>query len=160
ELEALNLAQTLAVPGDADAVLLISPRTALPGPEVQALDDYLNKRKGKLVATIDPGIASGMDAELAKYGIRIDNDRLLARIRVMGVERPIATVLVNQFPNHPATASLSGYNLQLPDMRSLTLPVENTPEASRVSALLNAPKGYWGETNLTDKNPQPSAAES
>ncbi len=158
ELLPLNLADKQAIPQDADAVLLISPRTPLTAVEAQAVMDYLNSRKGKLALAVDPGAVSGLETALARYGMKFDNDRVLVRIRVMGVERSLATVLINRFSDQPITRGLAGYNLQMPNMRSLELPKPDAPEAVKVRPLLIAPEGYWGETNLADKNPQPDPA--
>lgn len=156
EVARLNLGETPDVPDDADAVIVAGPRVSLSVPEVQAITTYLDK-KGKLILLQDPQTTSGLEPLAQKYGIRIENDIVVARARLMGssTETIISTVTGTDFNgNNPISKSLAGYNLDISNARSLAL----LPDASggpnpKLSYLLKTPEGYWGETDFTTVPP-------
>lgn len=56
------------IPEQADAVLLIAPRRGLRGEALAALERYL-QRGGRLVAMLEPGVSSGLEELLARWGL-------------------------------------------------------------------------------------------
>lgn len=147
----LNLAESIDVPDDAQAVVIVGPRVALSVPETQSIQAYLDK-KGKIFLLQDPQTTSGLEALAQKYGIRIENNIVVARARVMGAktEAIISTVTGTDFnPKQPITQGLAGYNMDISGVRSLTLlPDAGGGPNPKVAYLLKTPQGYWGETDL------------
>lgn len=156
EVGRLNLAETMDVPDDAQALIIAGPRVPLSVPETQAIAAYLD-RKGKVILLQDPQMTSGLEALAQKYGLRIENDIVVARARLMGskAEAVISTVTGTNFnANHPVTNSLVGYNLDLSNARSLTmLPDAGGGPNPKVTFLLKTPDGYWGETDFVVNPP-------
>jgi ABC-2 type transport system permease protein len=68
EIHSVVSATLREVPGNAVAVLLISPRRRLLPHALEALERYL-ARGGRLVALLEPGIDSGVEELLAGWGI-------------------------------------------------------------------------------------------
>lgn len=156
EVAKLNLADTMDVPEDAQAVIIAGPRVPLSIPETQALAAYL-ERKGKVILLQDPQITSGLEALAQKYGMRVENNVVVARARVVGskAEAVISTVTGTNFnANQPATKSLVGYNLDVTNARSVTmLPDAGGGPNPKVTYLLKTPEGYWGESDLATNPP-------
>jgi len=68
ELRSLVTASLDEIPGDVDALLLLAPKRALLPGSLAALERYL-ERGGRLVALLEPGEATGVEALLARWGI-------------------------------------------------------------------------------------------
>ncbi len=148
----LNLLNTESIPGDATVLLLIGARYDLTDREITMLNAYWDKG-GRLFVLLDPEAATPKLAGfLGRLGVRPDDDRILGQINVMGVKKLIKSA-VGLFAGDTTVAT------RLADVtpvfygstQSLTL----TPEAGattglKVSPLLIAAKGFWGETDYKD----------
>jgi len=69
QVRTLVTASLAEIPADLDAVLLLGPRRALLPESVAALERYL-ERGGRLLALLEPGAQSGVEALLDRWGIR------------------------------------------------------------------------------------------
>ena len=67
-VRSLVTASLAEIPADLDAVLLLGPRRALLPESIAALERYL-ERGGRLVALLEPGAQSGIEALLDRWGI-------------------------------------------------------------------------------------------
>ena len=156
EVARLNLGEAVDVPDDAQAVIIAGPRVPLSIPETQAIATYLDK-KGKVILLQDPQVTSGLEALAQKYGMRIENNVVVARARLLDskTEAVISTVTGTNFnANQPATKSLVGYNMDISNCRSITiLPDATGGQNPKVTYLLKTPPGYWGETELAVNPP-------
>jgi hypothetical protein len=151
----LNLAATPAVPADADALVIAGPRIPLTPGEVQAVAAYLDA-KGKVIVLQDPQVVSGLEPVLQRYGIQLQDDRVLARVHMGGADVLLHTAQATVYADHPAVRALKGLNLQLENARSLA-PAKDpaNPNLSKVVALAKTPDAiFWGETNFDDPKPQ------
>lgn len=156
EVARLNLGETVDVPDDAQALIIVGPRVPLSIPETQAISMYLDK-KGKVILMQDPQVTSGLEALAQKYGMRIENNIVVARARLMDskTEAVISTVTGTNFnANQPATQSLVGYNMDISNCRSVTiLPDAGGGKNPKVTYLLKTPQGYWGESEFAVNPP-------
>ncbi|CAF0705331.1 GldG family protein [Candidatus Methylacidithermus pantelleriae] len=153
ETEVLNLAVTGSVPKDADLLIIAGPKVPLKPSEVEAIRSYL-EANGKLIVLEGAREVSGLEPLLEKYGIQFHNDIVVARGRIVGLKGEVLVSVAtgNSFGDHPAVRSLSGYNLQMPNARSLA--ASSSPNASKTTWLVRAPEAFWGETDSEEKNPQ------
>ena len=149
-VEKLALAQTTAVPADADIVVIAGPKTDFLGPEVDALRAYLN-RAGKLLVMLDPVLKAdqpqpaNLQALLKEWGISANNDVVLD---VSGMGRLIGTdESVPVAVSYPAHAITENFNLltAYPLARSIT-PVEGGARVAQ--KLVETSPSSWAETNL------------
>jgi len=149
-VEKLALAQTTAVPADADIVIIAGPKTDFLGPEVDALRAYLN-RAGKLLVMLDPVLKAdqpqpaNLQALLKEWGISANNDVVLD---VSGMGRLIGTdESVPVAVSYPAHAITENFNLltAYPLARSIT-PVEGGARVAQ--KLVETSPSSWAETNL------------
>jgi ABC-type uncharacterized transport system involved in gliding motility auxiliary subunit len=151
ETENLSLAQKGEVPADADAVVIAGPQIAFSAIEAEALDKYL-ANNGKLFILLDPYFTSGLDAVLAKYGIKFEDDIVLYRAATTSgtsVTVPLAAIYQGGFSSQPITAKFaqSGLQMLIYDTRSITLPPADPsqPNApSKTQFLLQTDPSAWG----------------
>ena len=94
------------VPGDADLVLALAPRRRLRPEALAALDRYL-ARGGRLVAFLEPGVASGLEEVLARWGLASPNELLVdpASGAVDG-DVPGVSPLAYSYAEHPVSRGL------------------------------------------------------
>ena len=143
-----------AVPGDANALVVAGPRTALLAPEAEAIAKYLAAGGGVLLL-LDPVLPSagappadfGLGALLTGNGVRLGADIVVDpanALPLVGAE----TVLVNRYGSHPIVRALAaeGLPIVLPLARSVT----KADGAASVTMLLETSADGWGETSLSD----------
>ena len=150
----LNLADKGAVPDDADALVIVGPKTPLSPPEVQAVTTYLDG-KGKVLLLEDPKTVTGLEPVAQRYGILIQDDRAQAQMRMGGVALLVRTAVATDYANHPAVNAIKGLNLKMDNARSLAL-VKDAANAnvSKVTGLARTSAAYWGETSPDDTKSQ------
>jgi ABC-type uncharacterized transport system involved in gliding motility auxiliary subunit len=149
EAQNLNLASKGEVPDDADAVVIAGPAISFSALEAAALDQYLAKN-GKLLVLLDPYVTLGLDAVLQKYGLKYENDLVLARgMTALGtiMTAPQANIYQGGFSAHPITTKFAQANLQLIifDARSITLPPSDPSQPQpKTQFLLQTDADAWG----------------
>jgi hypothetical protein len=83
EFLAVDLTKEDKIPTDAEVVVVAQPRRKLSQRAVAALEDYVEKRDGKLIVLsgvrIEGGVMaqSGLEPLLGKYNVRLGDDRVL-----------------------------------------------------------------------------------
>lgn len=121
-LRVVPSASLAEVPEDARAVVALGPRRALLPGALDALRRYL-ARGGGLVALLEPGVDTGLEALLAEFGIASPNALVVdpASAPLDGVA-PATAPLVYSYEGHPVTAGLdSGRMTVFPGTRAFTL---------------------------------------
>ena len=145
-VQPLNLAETGQVPADARAVVVAGPAKALLPGEVQMLDTWLSEG-GRLFALLDPGVDTGLDALLARWGVQrranlvVDLD-LRSQLLSGSAFAPVGA----DFGFHTIT---EGFDLNTfwPLASALELPA-TLPEGVQGTALVRSTATAWGETGL------------
>jgi ABC-type uncharacterized transport system involved in gliding motility auxiliary subunit len=148
ELTKLNLAEGAEVPKDAQALIIAGPQAALSAQEIQIISAYLD-RQGKVVVLQDVNTVSGLEPLLQKYGMTLDKDLVVARVRYMGNEVLLGAI-GTQFAPHPSVKPLAGFNIQFGNARSISVAAGGNGAASKVTKLIETAKDFWGETHLGD----------
>jgi ABC-type uncharacterized transport system involved in gliding motility auxiliary subunit len=148
EVQNINLAQKGEVPADADAVIIAGPVISFSAIEAEALTAYLQKN-GKLLVLVDPYTHAGLDAVLQPYGLKFDDDLIVYRGQTATGETvtlPIALIYQGGFSSQPITTKFAQANLQLiiQDARSVSIPVDRTPNAAKTQFLLQTDTNSWG----------------
>lgn len=69
----LNFLTAKKVPDDADVIGILGPQKPFQPAEVEMVRAYL-KKGGKVVLCVDPMVNSGLEAVLADFGLKLDND--------------------------------------------------------------------------------------
>jgi hypothetical protein len=107
EIRALVTMATADIPEDVDVVVAIAPERALPARALDALRGFL-RRGGGLVALIEPGTDTGLEALLAEWGMT-SADRVLvdpAHGEGQGGEPAGVCPLAYLYEEHPVTRGL------------------------------------------------------
>lgn len=155
-VEPLNLANTAAVPGDADAIIIAGPKQAFFEPEVEAISAYLNEG-GSALILVDPQTEPELGPLLGEWGISLD-ERLIVdtsntgQIVGLGPAAPLVTV----YGAHPITEAFENGRSFYPLARPVQIrPVEGV-EATPL--LLSNPQSYaealteTGELNVNTED--------
>ncbi|HMP73931.1 MAG TPA: GldG family protein [Kiritimatiellia bacterium] len=101
----LDLAETAAIPADADAVIIAGPSRLFSPSERQVLETYLN-RSGRLLLLLDAAHDAGLTALLERWGIAIAPDIVIDPGRTLsGLD-----LFINRYARHPITEKLIGMN--------------------------------------------------
>jgi ABC-type uncharacterized transport system involved in gliding motility auxiliary subunit len=146
EVKELLLAREGKVPEDAALVLLAGPRQDLLRQELDALDQHVG-RGGNALFMLDPFVADGMKAYLAKYGVALGDDLVievnpLGRLFGIGPEVPV----VSQYDPHPITREMGGVMTLFPVARTVT-PAGTAPKGVVVQPLARTSPESWAETD-------------
>jgi len=114
EIRTLNLAETRRVPDDGGTamVVVLSPTSPILPAEEDALRDYMSRRSGRMLITLEPGRSHGLDRLLEDWGILADD--------VVAIEQNPAylytggDILIRAFkPDHPVTQALAEFQQQV-----------------------------------------------
>ncbi|MEB3124712.1 MAG: Gldg family protein [Synechococcales bacterium] len=155
----LNLAElgsgkSVAIPEDANVVIIAGPKRALFKTEVDALKTYLQRGRG-LMVMIDPNTNPELDNLLNEWGVTLD-PRLIIDAGGVSPQGGIvgygpAAPLVTRYGEHPITKDLQGGNSFYPQAR----PVVTTPTNGITSSpLLYTNSQSWAESNIQDNGVQ------
>lgn len=151
-LQTLNLLNVDAIPADASVVLLLGPSYDLSDREAQVLTDYWTKG-GRILLLLNPEVSTPhLNALLDRVGIQADDDRLFAYASMMGVTRLVTDAVGEFIGDSPITKTLQGVDtLMLGSTQTLTLHPERVAAMNvKLAPLIQAKKGFWGETDYKD----------
>jgi hypothetical protein len=155
----LVLAATPEVPADADVVLVLAPRRPLGADALAALDRHL-AGGGRLVAFLELDAASGLEALLARWGMRSPDLVLVdpASARIEG-EPPGTTPLAFHYaPGHAVTRGL-GPNTMTFFRGARSFELSKPGSEDRLEPLVFASERSWlaPSAEALDGDPHPPA---
>jgi ABC-type uncharacterized transport system involved in gliding motility auxiliary subunit len=143
-----------AVPDKTDLVVIAGPTSSFLQPELNALTAYV-RAGGRLLVLLDPTLSgsklvdTGLEAWLAGYGVKIDNDIVVDPTNPMPFFGP-ETLFAKDYGDHPITKPMRAGNL--PVVVSLARSVgkgEPPPNAGiQMTELVRTSSQSWGETDL------------
>lgn len=144
----LNLASSGKIADDTSLIIIAGATRKLLAAEVSTLQQYL-RGGGNLLLLLSPNTDLGIDAILQNWGIELD-DRLIVdgsgAGNFMGFGPAVA--IVNDYGNHPITASFRNGISLFPEARPLKVIAK--PEISSV-AIARTEQQTWAESNLRDE---------
>jgi hypothetical protein len=146
-LKELALANVEAVPRDAVAVVVAGARYDLSDKEFKVLRDYWDQQ-GKCLVLLDPTAQTPqLHGWLGSLGIMVQDDRIYANLG--GVTGIIADVPTEFVGDSAIARKFRGVNPQfVGGTQSLRLEPERVaPARIRVSPVLQAVNGFWGEVD-------------
>jgi len=157
-------AATGEIPGDVSAVLWIAPEREIPDESLATLDRYL-ARGGRLVAFLEPGSSSGLEALLARWGIEPTGGVVVdpASADLDGCVPGLCPLVYNYATSHPIARGLGPTRMTFfRGARSFRLRKSRT-EDQLVPVALASPRSWLDPDPgaLTRKTPpERSAGES
>ncbi len=141
----LVLFQEPSVPADAAAVIVAGPRKPLLAKELLLLEDYLDKRRGRLLLLLDPGQGAELKPLLAKRGLALEENVVvdadpLSQFMGGNYFMPV----VAKYPEHAITRGF-GYATMFPLARGVAR-LAPAPAGVTVDFLAATSPESWGET--------------
>lgn len=135
------------VPADADVIAIVGPTRALTEPEIEALDDFLD-RGGRMLVAIDPLIepagtmrSTRLEDLLAARGVTVNDDLVVDPSRRLPFY-DLSAVYLEDFPSHAVTSGLEGFAVLFTVARSLSA------DGPKATVLVQTSDEGWGETDL------------
>jgi hypothetical protein len=135
------------IPDDADVLAIVGPTRPYTEPEIELLDDYLD-RGGRLLVALDPLIEpegtmrlTRLEALLARHGVVVNNDLVVDPSRKLPFF-DLSAVYLTDFAQHPVTGGLEGIAVLFTVTRSLA------PDSDDARVLVETSAEGWGESNL------------
>src|SRR5216110_768761 len=155
KFQELNLLDQPAIPADINAVMIIGPQYDFSDREMQVLRDFWDKQ-GRIVVFVDPAANTPrLRAFLDELGVKVNDDRLMVFVRT-GIEELAMTrdVQAHFLGDSPITKRLADVRaLFFGGTSSLTLEPDRVRAADvRLDPLIQAEKGYFGETDYNSDN--------
>jgi len=148
QVTGLFLGQTGAVPEDAGAVVLISPKRPIPESERSVLVKYVESG-GRLLMMGDPRTTEDVKAIADKFGITVGNDVVIDQIqRLFAAPQLGAQPIVRDYSTHAITRSLTPQHITIFNIASSVAAKAPSPEGATVTELIKSSASAWGETNL------------
>ncbi|MEZ0373616.1 MAG: GldG family protein [Candidatus Sericytochromatia bacterium] len=144
----LSLAASGKIPADCRALVIAGPDRALTQAERQLLQEYIEKRQGKLLIMLPPRVNSGLEALLQTYGVNIGNNIVVDPGR--NIQNDLTVPAFNEFGFHPVTKELGRTAVFLPLARSVGL--SNPPKSVQGTELMKTTPSSWAETNLKENS--------
>ena len=138
----LNLAQTGAVPPDADVIVVAGPQKEFFDAEIIALRDYLESG-GSLLVMVDPQVTTGLEELMSQWGV-VAEDKIVidasqgGQIAGLGPAAPV----VSDYGDHPITEAFDDSRSFYPVARPLQ--VREVPN-TKTSPLLFTNQGSHAE---------------
>ncbi len=148
ELRSLVTAAQSEIPADVAAVLVIGPRRALLPGSLAALERYL-ERGGRVVALLEPGVQSGLEPLLSRWGIEpLDGVIVDPASGEASEGSPGVDPIAYNYETHPLTRGLN------PDRMTFfsgarPLAVHNTASGDSVRRVVLASPRSWVTPDLS-----------
>ena len=139
------------VPAQCAAVIVAGPQRPFLPAEVEKLQAYLDGG-GRAAILLDPGVDSGLQALLQKYGISGGDDLIVDRVSALFGGKPdIPMVPGDGYEEHPITKGFR-YQTFYPLATSLTL-ASPAPQGVELQALARTTPLSWGEKSYAKEAP-------
>ncbi|MBM3239860.1 hypothetical protein FJZ31_26550 [Candidatus Poribacteria bacterium] len=157
QVEQLLLATQPQIPDDCSAIIIASPQSPFSEHEINALREYLDKKRGKALIMLDPS-ASVSDPNqklielLDEWGVEVKNDLVFDSERfTYPFGKSVPYVDVKQF-YHPITRDVQ-LPVPFPWARSVSPKEKPGPDLTAISiARTTDREGFsWGETSRNER---------
>ena len=142
-LKSLVLVAAGEVPEDADGVLVIAPRRPLHASAQDALERYVS-RGGRLVTMLEPGIDTGLEPLLERFGIDAGPGLVVdSRFAdLQGTARGTG-VLVSDYADHPVVEGFEGRHMSFfPSVRAVVPARKPTPDDQLAAILYTSREAF------------------
>jgi ABC-type uncharacterized transport system involved in gliding motility auxiliary subunit len=142
QTDEMVLAEHKEMPADAQALVMAGPVAALSDGEAKLVKEWVEKG-GKLVAMIDPGVASGLEGAFEAWGIRLGKDEVIDP----EAQNP-EVAIAQQYADHPITTPRSS-SFQLATIFPVARSVGKSaapPAGWTAVELAKTGSRAWGET--------------
>lgn len=154
----LNLLNVEKIPDDAKAIVITAPKYDPTDRALLLLKDYWSK-KGRFFIFLDPNQSTpNLISWLGELGVTVQDNRVKKTQDLgNGLLGVFKNTISNFLPNHPVTKELAGVRTSIDGpTKSLRIDQAKAQAAQlRLTPLLKADEGYWGETNYAAGEDEP-----
>lgn len=148
KVESILLSKFAAVPDDAAAVILASPKKALLQQERDMLKAYVDKG-GRLLMFHDPRTTSDVKDLAAQFGIQVGEDVIIDQVqRLFDAPALGAQPVITTFDSHPIAKSFSPETVVILNIASSVKASGQADATTSYSELAKTGPAAWGEKNL------------
>ena len=154
----LNLLNVEKIPEDARAIVITAPKYDPTDRALTLLKDYWSK-KGRIFIFLDPNQSTpNLIKWIGDLGVTVQNERVKKTENLgNGLLGVYKNTIANFLANHPITKELEGVRTSL-DGPTESLKMDQAKAQTsqlRLTPLLKADEGYWGETNYLAGEDEP-----
>lgn len=147
-IEGLFLGTLSAIPEDAAAVVLVSPKKPLQESERKLLVDYA-RNGGRLLMFTDPRTTSDIKEIAAEFGIDVGENVIIDQVqRLFAAPALGAQPIVRDYTAHPVTRSMTPQHVTIYNIASSVKKGAKIPDGSDVQEIMKTSPTSWAETNL------------
>lgn len=162
-VEGIFLGEKSAIPDDAAALLLISPKNVLPPQERDLITKYA-EAGGRLILFTDPQRPSDVREIAAKFGVTVGDDVVVDLVqRLFGPVALGAQIVARDYGMHPVTRNLTEESVSIFTIASsVSIPEQDAHPGDSTSyvSLVKSGKNSWAERDLAKLfNPEEPSAE-
>ncbi len=158
-VEGLLLSQKGAIPEDAAAVLVVSPKRAMLKEEKESLMKYADQG-GRLLLFADPRTTDDLKELADHFGIEIGQNVVIDQVqRLFAAPALGAQPICTDYGVHPITKSLKKTDVTIFNIASSVKPGATKKEGATYTELVKTGPNAWGESNLSQifESDEPSA---
>tara|TARA_Y100000590_G_scaffold281237_1_gene316044 strand:- start:78928 stop:80457 length:1530 start_codon:yes stop_codon:yes gene_type:complete len=151
DIRAVNLSTFNELPNFVSALMIWGPKQGFHESELRVIESYL-KRGGRIMVALDPSVdndkVSGLRSLLEKWGVQIQNNLVVDRIKHINGSNGSVPMLEKYNKDHPITKDFKG-QVFFPLVSSIAK-VEGS--AGRLSVLAQSSPfpASWGEMSLSE----------
>lgn len=147
KVEPLALANLDKIPADASALVILGPRFDYSPRDIKLLTDYWDKKGRLFIATGPVGKTASLHGWIAGLGVQLMSDTVLRVVNLGGITGMMELEGIIE-KGSPITKNLEGVGAMLVGQtQSMKLErAQETIAGVRLTPLMNAPEGFWGET--------------
>lgn len=147
-MEPILLSKGGSIPGDAAAVLLVSPKKQLLPDERDMLAKYAEEG-GRLVLFADPRGGDDVKQIASRFGIQVGDDVVIDQIQRLFAGPALgAQPVVQSYGSHPITKDFGQDDVTIFNIASSVKPAANPAAGVTYTELAKTGPTAWGETNV------------
>ena len=142
-IKRINLSQERIIPKDCEVLVIAGPTTAIPPPELDTINNYL-ERNGRLLVLVEAGTDIGLGQFLKKWAVRVGKNLIVDPTRTLSGRE----IFISEYAPHPITKKLKGITSVFYYPCAVEpIPSENRDSADypQATALAFTSKNSWEE---------------
>ncbi len=151
DIRSVNLSTFSQLPNFVSALMIWGPKQGFHESELRVIESYL-KRGGRIMVALDPSVdndkVSGIRSLLEKWGVQIQNNLVVDRIKHINGSNGSVPMLEKYNKDHPITKNFKG-QVFFPLVSSVKK-VEGSPGRLSVLAESSPFPASWGEMSLSE----------
>lgn len=150
----IDLSTIESIPDDASLVVIAAPKARLLPQEILLLENYLNKRAGRLLVLLEPGRPHGMEDLFYNWGILVDDAIAVERNPNYLING--GDLIIRNVAQHPITTSLYEQGIRLITDRAVSVredPGRPLDDSLFVRELLATSNESWAERKYQQSGP-------